>query len=217
MTSFMSRVLLAMVCAGLANPLFASDFGVSGLIDVPTARMSADGTLTSTAAVQSLTNAYSITYQVTPWLEGTFRYTGFNEFFHYDRNYEAKVRLWSEQEYLPQVALGIRDLVGTGVYGSEYVVASKKYGNFDITAGMGWGRLAGKGDFKNPMTLLSDSFEVRDGFEGLGGEFSTGMFFSGKKAGLFGGVSYQSPSLPLSVMVEYNPDQYDWEYDRGGL
>ena len=217
MTSFMSRVLLAMVCAGLANPLFASDFGVSGLIDVPTARMSADGTLTSTAAVQSLTNAYSITYQVTPWLEGTFRYTGFNEFFHYDRNYEAKVRLWSEQEYLPQVALGIRDLVGTGVYGSEYVVASKKYGNFDITAGMGWGRLAGKGNFNNPMTHLSDSFEVRDGFEGAGGEFSTGMFFSGKKAGIFGGVSYQSPSLPLSVMLEYNPDQYDFSFSRGGL
>ena len=59
--------------------------------------MSADGTLTTTAAVQSRTSSYSITYQVTPWLEGTFRYTGFNEFFHYDRNYEAKVRLWSEQ------------------------------------------------------------------------------------------------------------------------
>ena len=90
-----------------------------------------------------------------------FRYTGFNEFFHYDRNYEAKVRLWPEQKYLPQVALGIRDLVGTGVYGSEYLVASKKYGNFDITAGMGWGRLAGNGDFNNPLIQLSDSFRRR--------------------------------------------------------
>ena len=213
----MYRLLLAIFCAALAKPLVASDFGVKGLIDIPTARMSADGTLTTTAAVQSRTNSYSITYQATPWLEGTFRYTGFNNFFHYDRNYEAKVRLLPEQKYLPQLALGIRDLVGTGVYGSEYLVASKKYGNFDVTVGMGWGRLSGKGDFNNPFINLSDSFEVRDGFDGVGGEFSTGMFFSGKKAGLFGGVSYQPESLPLSVMLEYNPDQYGYESVRGGL
>ena len=213
----MYRLLLAIFCAALAKPLVASDFGVQGLVDIPTARMSADGTLTTTAAVQSRTNSYSITYQATPWLEGTFRYTGFNNFFHYDRNYEAKVRLLPEQKYLPQLALGIRDLVGTGVYGSEYLVASKKYGNFDVTVGIGWGRLSGKGDFNNPLIKLSDSFEVRDGFDGVGGEFSTGMFFSGKKAGLFGGVSYQPESLPLSVMLEYNPDQYSYESARGGL
>ena len=213
----MYRLLLAIFCAALAKPLVASDFGVQGLVDIPTARMSADGTLTTTAAVQSRTNSYSITYQATPWLEGTFRYTGFNNFFHYDRNYEAKVRLLPEQKYLPQLALGIRDLVGTGVYGSEYLVASKKYGNFDVTVGMGWGRLSGKGDFNNPLIKFSDSFEVRDAFDGVGGEFSTGMFFSGKKAGLFGGVSYQPESLPLSVMLEYNPDQYSYESARGGL
>ena len=31
-------------------------------------------------------------------------------------------------------------------------------GDFDVTLGMGWGRLAGKGDFENPMTWLSDTF-----------------------------------------------------------
>lgn len=214
----MYRLLLAMLGFCLVTPLFASDFGVKGLIDIPTARMSADGTLTTTAAIQSLTKSYSITYQATPWLEGTFRYTGFNrKISSYDRNYELKARLLNETTYVPQVAVGIRDLVGTGLWGSEYLVASKKIGNFDVTAGMGWGRLAGNGDFNNPMIHLSDSFEVRDGFEGLGGEFSTGMFFSGKKAGLFGGVSYQSESLPLSVMLEYNPDQYDFEHSNGGL
>ena len=181
MSVFMYRLLLAIFCASLAKPLVASDFGVKGLIDIPTARMSADGTLTTTAAIQSRTNSYSITYQATPWLEGTFRYTGFNEFFHYDRNYEAKVRLLPEQKYLPQLALGIRDLVGTGVYGSEYLVASKKYGNFDVTAGMGWGRLAGKGDFNNPLIHLSDSFEVRDGFEGLVVNFPLECFLVGKR------------------------------------
>lgn len=196
--------------------LNASDFGTTGLIDIPTARMSVDGIFTSTAAIQSRTNAYAITYQVTPWLEGTFRYSGFNEFFHWDRNYGAKVRLLPESDRYPQIALGIRDLVGTGVWGSEYLVASKRLGNFDLTLGLGWGRLAGDGNFNNPMTKLSSSFEERSDFQGTGGELSTDTFFSGEKVGLFGGISYQLESLPLTAMIEYNPDRYEWEQARGG-
>ena len=214
----MYRLLLLCIFAAQGWHSSASDFGVTGLIDTPTARMSADGTLTTTAAIQSRTNSYAVTYQATPWLEGTFRYTGWNQAdYSYDRNYEAKVRLLQEQAYLPQVAVGIRDLVGTGVWGSEYLVASKAVGNVDLTLGMGWGRLAGKGDFNNPLTYLSDSFDSRGGFEGLGGELSTDMFFSGKKAGFFGGVNYRLDSLPVSLLLEYNPDQYDWESSRGGL
>ncbi|MGK0293148.1 MAG: hypothetical protein ACI9U1_001540 [Porticoccaceae bacterium] len=213
----MTRFFLVCICVGYLAPLSASDFGVTGLIDTPTARMSVDGTLTTTAAIQSRTNSYAITYQATPWLEGTFRYTGFNEFFHWDRNYEAKVRLWKEQDYLPQVAIGIRDMVGTGVYGSEYLVASKAVGDFDFTLGMGWGRLAGKGDINNPLIQLSDRFSTRDTDFGLGGELSSGAFFSGKKVGFFGGLHYQPDSLPISLMLEYNPDQYDLESGNGGL
>ena len=67
----------------------------------------------------------------------------------------------------------------------------KKMGNFDVTLGMGWGRLAGKGDFENPMTWLSDSFLCARQCDRLGGELSTGDFFSGKEVGLFGGISYE--------------------------
>ena len=66
------------MCFGFfySNYGHSSDFGTIGLIDIPTARMSTDGILTTTAAIQSRTNSYAITYQATPWLEGTFRYTG---------------------------------------------------------------------------------------------------------------------------------------------
>ena len=213
-----NRLTLTLVATIFSVSSLASDFGVTGLIDIPTARMSADGTLTTTAAIQSRTKSYAITYQATPWLEGTFRYTGFNRnIYSYDRNYEAKIRLWEEQEYLPQVAIGIRDLVGTGVWGSEYVVASKVVGDFDFTLGMGWGRLAGNGDINNPLIQLSDRFSTRETDFGLGGELSSGAFFSGKKAGFFGGAAYQFDSLPVSLMLEYNPDQYDFAFKRGGL
>ena len=214
-----SKTKALVICVSLlfCSGLQASDYGTTGLIDIPTARMASDGVLTATAAVESRTKSYSMTYQVTPWLEGTFRYTGFNRaIYSYDRNYEAKIRLWEEQAYLPQLAIGIRDLVGTGVWGSEYVVASKQVGDFDITLGVGWGRLAGKGDFENPMTWFSDTFSVRDSDTGRGGELSTRDFFSGKKVGVFGGISYELPGLPLTALMEYNPDQYDFDFNRGG-
>jgi hypothetical protein len=215
----MSRAFLVFIFAVIVLPSSASDFGVKGLIDIPTARMSADGVLTTTAAIQSSLKSYSVTYQATPWLEGTYRYTGFNEFFLWDRNYEAKVRLWPEGKYLPQVAVGIRDLVGTGFWGSEYLVASKELGSFDFTFGLGWGRLAGKGDFKNPLVVFSDVFSLRvdPNTVGQGGELSTASFFRGEKVGVFGGLSYQPRSFPLSLILEYNPDQYNREFQLGGL
>jgi len=214
----MRRLALILLAAIFSGYPLASDFGVTGLIDIPTARMSADGTLTTTAAIQSRTKSYAITYQVTPWLEGAFRYTGWNRaIYSYDRNYEAKIRLWKEQEYLPQVAVGIRDLVGTGAWGSEYLVASKELGDFDFTLGLGWGRLAGTSDFNNPLIPLSDSFSSRANNSGRGGQLSIDMFFSGEKVGVFGGLSYKPDSLPVSLMLEYNPDQYGFDVKRGGL
>ena len=214
----MSKFVLICLSFPCAMSLSASDYGITGLIDTPTARMSFDGAFTATAAIQSRTNSYALTYQVTPWLEGTFRYTGWNQAnYSYDRNYEGKLRLLQESDYLPQVAVGIRDMVGTGVWNSEYVVASKAFGGLDVTLGVGWGRLAGLGRFDNPLIQLGDSFAYRPAYTGEGGEFSTDVFFSGKRVGVFGGLEYQSSSLPVSVMLEYNPDQYDFGVRLGGF
>ena len=199
------------VCAASASRFFASDYGTTGLIDIPTARFDEDGVFAVGASIDERHRQFSITYQATPWLQGTFRYTGFDEFFYWDRNYEFKARLWEEELYLPQVAVGIRDIVGTGVFGSEYVVASKQIGNTDITLGVGWGRLAGKGLVSNPLKQIDDRFSVRSSDTGLGGEFSFGDFFSGKEVGIFGGVSHAFESMPVTAMLEYNPDQYDWD------
>ena len=98
--------------------------------------------------------------------------------------------------------------MGTGVESAEYLVASKKMADFDITLGMGWGRLAGNGDFKNPMTLFSEKFKYRPNFDGEIGGFSS-YRFRGEEVGIFGGISYEIPDMPLTAILEYNPDQYD--------
>ena len=209
-----TRWYVVCVCLGFSPGGLSSDYGTTGLIDTPTARMQDDAVLTFSGAWDGLHQSYMFTYQATPWLEATFRYTGFNDFFYWDRNYEVKARLWEEQYLLPQVSVGIRDAVGTGVFGSEYVVASKSFGAWDATLGMGWGRLAGDALIKNPLTYVSDRFEQRTAQTGVGGEFSFGNFFSGPQVGLFGGVSYDFAQWPIRALVEYNPDSYDFN-NRG--
>ena len=206
-----------MASVALTPATVASDYGTTGLIDTPTARMKSDGTFSTTAAFDGRQRQFAITYQATPWLEGTFRYTGFDNFFHWDRNYEFKARLWNEDYYLPAVAVGIRDMVGTGVFGSEYVVANKRVGETDVSIGIGWGRLAGEGDVYNPARLISSSFDVRNAEVGEGGELSLDNFFSGPEVGVFGGVSHQFSQLPLTAIAEYNPDQYEFDVSKGGV
>ena len=86
---------------GFSHLATTSDFGTTGLIDIPTARFDADGTFAAAASTDERHKQFSITYQATPWLQGTFRYTGFNDFFLWDRNYEFKARLWEEDYNSP--------------------------------------------------------------------------------------------------------------------
>ena len=72
---------------------YSSDYGTTGLIDIPSARMRDDGEIAFTAAHDGYAESYSLTYQLLPRVEGTFRYTGLKDFFYWDRNYEIKLGL----------------------------------------------------------------------------------------------------------------------------
>jgi len=207
----------------------ASDYGTVGAIDTPTARMSSDGMLSVNINHDTYWDSYSLTYQAFPWLETTFRYAGLNNSQHWDkyevkfdeywdRNYAIKVRLLEESKYRPALAIGIRDLVGSGLLGSEYVVASKKWLGLDLSVGFGWGRLADKSNMSNPLDKLSDDFLIRPQSIGIEdtGKFRPEVFFSGENIGIFGSLSYRFDSLPLTFAVEYNGDEYTWE-SLGGL
>ena len=186
-----------------------SDYGVSGLIDVPSARHYPDGQLLLSASQDERYNQFSITYQAAPWLQGSFRYSGFKNRFYWDRNYEVKLRLWAESGLLPETSVGIRDFAGTGVFASEYIVSSKKIGRTDVTLGIGWGRLSGKSSIENPLGFIDPRFDQREN-EGPGSSFLFGDFFSGPTVGVFGGVSHRFQDIPVTLEVEFNPDQYDW-------
>ena len=109
---------------------------------------------------------YSLAFQALPWLDASFRYSRVPDWavtqpHYYDRSFGLKIRLLQETDNLPDVSLGIRDLLGTGVYGSEYLVASKRIGSLDFTGGLGWGRLADNSTLPNPFGYLLSSFKTR--------------------------------------------------------
>ena len=74
-TSLIVAPILLVLGASIVS---ASDLGTTGLITTPTARQMQDGHLAATISSNRVVNIFNITYQTTPWLETTFRYSVFN-------------------------------------------------------------------------------------------------------------------------------------------
>ena len=210
-----SRFLAFALAVGVAANAHASDFGTVGNITLPSARMTTDGDLSATVSTNQVASIYNVSYQVTPFLESTFRYTVFNPYGRdfsrdvlRDRSLEAKLRLLKETKNRPQLAIGVRDILGTGAWGSEYLVASKRVGRLDLSGGVGWGRFAEANKVKNPLSYISSEFENRPtGTRGLGGKSRANTFFRGPM-GFFWGASYAIPNMPLTVLIEQSSDLY---------
>ncbi|MFM8984501.1 MAG: YjbH domain-containing protein, partial [Planctomycetia bacterium] len=212
-----------------------NDLGMGGMLDIPTSRMQEENTLTTTYSRKDVADVYAIGYQILPNLEASFRYTIFNArekspipgrrcFFgadfcdnNKDRSFEVKYKLFEESANRPEVSVGIRDLLGTGLWGSEYVAASKRYGNLDLSLGLGWGRLADRAILDNPLKALSDRFAFRTLDVGQGGTLSSSSYFRGEKVGLFGGVRYTIPEWRLDLLASYNSDSYSEERRLGTI
>ncbi len=200
------------------------DFGGVGLLQMPTARMAKTGEFSANYVDNDQYRRWSISAQPFDWFEATLRYTdvrtkkySYYEDFSGDQTYkdkgmDFKFRLWQESNYLPQVSVGFRDLMGTGLFDSEFVTASKRYGPFDFTIGIGWGNMAESGNIKNPFCEYKDSWCQRNsGYSGSGGKFEVDSFFHGPAA-LFGGVEYQTPWQPLRLKLEYDGNDYSKEF-----
>ena len=127
-----------------------------------------------------------------------------------------------EDEVLPELALGLIDLGGTGAYSSEYIVASKKYNDFDISLGMGWGRLGGLDHVNNFFGIIDDERKIRGGYSPRGGKINLQRFFSGENTSFFGGVEYFTKIPNLSIKLEYDSSDYsnvegkEKEFDKTG-
>jgi hypothetical protein len=209
---------------GIARARFApepssSNWGVVGLVQTPTARMRPAGSISTSFYRTWPYSNLNVMFQPLDWLEAGFRYTDVaNRLYgpeiagnqsYKDKSFELKAHLWPESTYLPSVATGIRDLAGTGLFGGEYVVANKRWGRLDFSAGMGWGYVGGRQNLANPLRVVSKQFEVRQNNIGSGGTVSSKAFFRGP-ASVFGGVEYQTP-WNIVLKAEYDGNNYKQE------
>ena len=127
--------LLAALCAmvsGMASAQSVSTYGTPGLLELPSAEMFDDGTLAFTAAGLRDTGRATMTFQMLPWVHGSFRYAYIKDFDgdvgdRYDRSFDIHFRLREESRNAPAVVLGLRDFGGTGLYAAEYIVATKTF------------------------------------------------------------------------------------------
>lgn len=195
-----------------------SDWGGTGLLDSPNARMLPAGTVTAGIArqrrgVQHLTFGV----QPLPWLEVVARSTlapslyGLNE-----PGLDVKLRLWDEGEWRPALAVGARDISGIGYdlpergrLASEYLVASRRWWNLDLTLGLGWGRLGEGTGIANP---LPGRFGRERPRHGAGSRGPSG-WFTGRRAGLFGGVEWRTPVEGVTVKLDLPGSRF--AYERG--
>jgi|GEM_PF-276721 len=185
--------------------LTANDWGLVGALQTPSARMRGAGYFAFTASRVEPYTRFNVIAQPFSWMEAGFRYTDVSnraygpasfsgDQSYKDKGFDVKFGLWSESALWPEIALGFTDIVGTGLFSSEYLVASKRLGSVDVSLGLSWGYMAGAARFPGTTT----------------GNFSFGNYFSGNLKP-FGSVQWMTPWQPLLLKAEYDSNDYQNE------
>ncbi len=183
-------------------------YGNSGLIDMPTAQAQPDAQISGTISGSASDRKITLAFQLTKRLSASFRYSELNDWTiagnDNDRGFDVQFQLFEETDSLPGIAIGLRDFMGQGAYGAEYLVATKTvHPNLRLTGGLGWGR-------------LSSSNTVRVGANAQGGVPTAKQWFNGP-VGFFGGAEWQTPVKGLTFKAEYSSDNYSREVAAGAI
>lgn len=227
--SQLSQVFLFAIATWTPTPIAAqvqqpawgyNTYGIPGAIDTPSAFGREDAELGLNVSHFKNQTRTSLSFQISKRLSASFRYSFLYDVrsqpsraatvfpYIFDRSFSLQYRFVDEGRYRPALAIGINDLVGTGIYGGEYVVASKTITpKVRASLGIGWGRLGSYGSFDNPLAIFSNRFRTRPTDRGAqGGTFEPGAWFKGDAA-FFGSVEWQATEK-LRFVAEYSSDDY---------
>lgn len=143
-------VAVAMAGNAAAEPNLT---GQTGLINMPDGRIEPDGTWRTGFAFQKPYSSIWGNVSILPRLEATARFTrimgipGFENNSAYgdykDKVFQGKLLLLEESDYSPSLVFGLNDYLGTGLFTSRFLAASKQLGPVDLTLGVGNGRIDG--------------------------------------------------------------------------
>ena len=200
-----------------------SNYGTLGLIQNPNARFLDEGSLGFSWSHNEPYLRGSLIAYPFDWLEVSYQYVDINNRLYSpfkefsgsqslkDKSFDTKIRLIKESQLLPQIAVGFRDIAGTGLFSTEFIVASKNLSkSIDLSMGIGWGVLSGQ-SIQNPLLEISDRFATRNASTGRGGKLNIDNYFSGP-AGYFFGIEYFIPKFKgMRIKFEYDGTNYNIE------
>lgn len=200
-------VPIALAASGADDLGSLANRGGIGLLELPTARMAPVGTVVGGVTITDGVYRHGfLAIQPWPWLATGIRRSrrvGGPDGWPDDADVDLRLRLSDETRWRPALALGLEGLA-SGRFGSEYLVASKRWFDLDFALGLGWGRLGEAGHFANPLSLLGGRYDRdRDPLASPGGP---PRWFSGRDVAVFGGVEYHTALPGFSLKLEYTPD-----------
>lgn len=199
----------------------SNDWGELGYWQTPSARMGAAGTVRAHVSRVSPYTRLTTVLQPLEGFEVGFRYTSVSNRLYgpniagsqsyKDKSIDIKLRLRPEDAWGPEVALGLRDIGGTGLFSSEYLVASKRWGDWDASLGLGWGNLGSRANIKNPLSWLGSGYATRPARDvGQGGTTNFNSLFRGPTS-LFAGLQWAPAGSPWVVKAELDGNNYQAE------
>ena len=150
----------------------ASNNGVTGLWEYPTAEMPEDGTGRFGYTRNSPYEYYFLDMTFLPWLEINTRLSLFDTVYpagvrrYMDKAMDFKAMLWHNKNpaklwYLPSIAAGVQDFSGTELMKAYYGAATWRWGDVAATVGYGSDRLNGvfggiEWDINNWLTFKAE-------------------------------------------------------------
>ena len=213
--------LTTALCAAPAVAEMTKSFnlsGVTGLIDMPSGDAQDDATFSFSSAVLGPITRGTLSFQITERLSASFRFQTWREWDsldptedekYEDRSMDVRYLLLKESDLVPAVTIGLMDFTGDGTFASEYIAATKTFGDrLKLTAGLGWGRL---GSYESIGAPFGDRPPVGDD----GGKPHWNQWFRGDAAP-FGGIEYKI-SETWTFKGEYSSDAYVLEDDGHGV
>ncbi len=180
--------------------------GEHGILEMPVAGSIDDGEIGFTVSSAGAINQNILSFQALPRVYAALRYTGVGNtsssylytsgYSYWDRSFDLRIDLLKESNILPDISVGMQDIVGGGSFASEYLVASKSlFKKLRVTTGLGWGTMS-----SNKITSFGKRV-IQD--NNYGGGLKYKHLFRGP-IGLFGGLEYNTPINNLKMKLEYS-------------
>ena len=198
------------------SPSFNS-FGQVGLIQLPSAETSGEGSLSINFTKNDIYKFGTLTINPFNWLEASYFYYRPTDIYwtdtssagqYLDKGFNIKFLLKSYKN--TNFSIGLDDFAGWGYFSKEYFMATTFVESLKISTGIGWGAYTDLGGYKNPLSYIDNNYTKRPIASerySKGGTLSYDRWFKGEAA-IIGGFEYIMPNKNFSIKIEYDPFDY---------